>query len=127
MRITLFFLISMLCEVGWAIGLKLADSPLEWALTVLLVIISLSLVTQVAKTLPASTTYAIFVGLGTVGTVVADLLFFDLEFHWSTLGFVALMLIGIILLKTAPTSASITPSNGRPGSHDATTQRPATD
>ena len=102
MRITLYFLISTLCEIGWATGLKVADTPLEWALTVLLVIISLSLVTQIAKTLPASTTYAIFVGLGTVGTVVADLLFFDLEFQWSTLGFVVLMLIGIIVLKTAP-------------------------
>ena len=79
--IILFF--AGLCEIGWATGLKAADSPLEWALTVLLVIISLSLVTQIAKTLPASTTYAIFVGLGTVGTVVADLLFFDLEFYDS--------------------------------------------
>ena len=61
MRITLYFLISTLCEIGWATGLKVADSPLEWALTVLLVIISLSLVTQIAKTLPASTTYTIFV------------------------------------------------------------------
>ncbi|WP_191237178.1 DMT family transporter [Cobetia marina] len=102
MRITLYFLISTLCEIGWATGLKVADTPLEWALTVLLVIISLSLVTQIARTLPASTTYAIFVGLGTLGTVVTDLLFFELEFQWSTLGFVVLMLIGIIVLKTAP-------------------------
>ncbi|MDH2290076.1 SMR family transporter [Cobetia sp. 10Alg 146] len=116
MRITLYFLISTLCEIGWATGLKVADTPLEWALTVLLVIISLSLVTQIARTLPASTTYAIFVGLGTLGTVVTDLLFFELEFQWSTLGFVVLMLIGIIVLKTAPgapadkrTRASATP------------------
>ncbi|GED41144.1 hypothetical protein FBG13_12820 [Cobetia marina] len=116
MRITLYFLISTLCEIGWATGLKVADTPLEWALTVLLVIISLSLVTQIARTLPASTTYAIFVGLGTLGTVVTDLLFFELEFQWSTLGFVVLMLIGIIVLKTAPgapghkrTHASATP------------------
>ncbi|GAJ99508.1 quaternary ammonium compound-resistance protein SugE [Geomicrobium sp. JCM 19055] len=69
-------IIAAFFEVGWATGLKYADSFGTWSLTVIAIVISFWLLVRAATSLPTSTVYAIFVALGTVGTVAVDLLFF---------------------------------------------------
>ena len=61
-----------LFEVGWAIGLKYTDGfskPLPTALTVVAMIVSISLLGLAMKHLPVGTAYAVWTGIGTVGTV----------------------------------------------------------
>lgn len=86
-------------EVFWVIGLKHADSLWEWAGTIAAIIISFYVLIMAGKTLPAGTVYAVFVGLGTAGTVLADILFFGEPFRWSTIALIATLLAGVIGLK----------------------------
>ncbi|WP_038861382.1 SMR family transporter, partial [Pseudomonas sp. R62] len=68
-----------LFEVGWAVGLKYTDGftrPLPTALTVAAMAISLGLLGLAMKELPLGTAYAIWTGVGAVGTVIAGIILF---------------------------------------------------
>lgn len=67
----LYLFLAGLCEVGWAVSLKYTDgfSRLTPSLiTVGLMIGSFGLLSQALKWLPLSTSYAIWTGIGTIGT-----------------------------------------------------------
>lgn len=69
--ILLFF--AGLFEIGWAIGLKYTDGfskPLPTLLTIASMIVSLGLLGLALKTLPVGTAYAVWTGIGTVGTAL---------------------------------------------------------
>ncbi|WP_280564613.1 MULTISPECIES: SMR family transporter [unclassified Chromohalobacter] len=95
----LILTLAALAEVGWATGLKLASSPLEWLATVIVAAMSLLLAVRAVRFLPASTVYTVFVGLGAAGTVVADAWLFGTHFSWSSLACIGLILIGVIGLQ----------------------------
>ncbi len=86
-------------EVVWVIGLKHADTALEWTVTAIAIAVSFSVLLYTSKKLPTSTVYAVFVGLGTAASVVAEMTLFDVPFRWSKIAFIALLLIGVIGLK----------------------------
>ncbi|MFS0788395.1 SMR family transporter [Shouchella sp. 1P09AA] len=92
-------IIAGIFEVGWATGLKYASTPFEWTLTVIGIIISFTLLVRAATVLPTSTVYAIFVALGTVGTVFVDIVLFDAPFNIWMLFFIVLLLAGVLGLK----------------------------
>lgn len=91
--------IAAIFEVGWATGLKYANDILTWTLTAIAVVVSFWLLIKAATLLPASTVYAVFAGLGTVGTVIVDIVFFNALVHIWMIFFVALLLTGAIGLK----------------------------
>lgn len=86
-------------EVGWVIGLKHADSALEWTATVIAMVVSFYYLVTAGRTLPVGTVYAVFVGLGTAGTVLSEILFFGVPFQLSKVLWIGLLLVGIIGLK----------------------------
>ena len=88
-----------LAEVGWAAGLKHAETPTDWMLTVVLAITSLWLASRAVRYMPTSTVYTVFVGLGAAGTAMADWVFFGVPFHWPVLAFIVLLLVGVIGLQ----------------------------
>ncbi|KYG33366.1 DMT family transporter [Alkalihalobacillus trypoxylicola] len=92
-------IIAGIFEVGWATGLKYASTPLEWSLTVVGIIVSFTLLIRAATVLPTSTVYAIFVALGTVGTIFVDILIFQAPFNMAMLFFIFLLLVGVLGLK----------------------------
>ncbi|OCJ12529.1 molecular chaperone [Rhizobium sp. AC27/96] len=62
-----------LFEIGWAVGLKYTDGFTRLTptvLTVISMIISITLLGLAVKTLPMGTAYAVWTGIGTVGTVL---------------------------------------------------------
>ncbi|GAJ99963.1 quaternary ammonium compound-resistance protein SugE [Geomicrobium sp. JCM 19055] len=76
--------IAALFEIGWATGLKYANDLMTWTLTIIAIIISFGLLIRAASSLPTSTVYAVFVGLGTVGTVAVDIVFFwNVSKYWG--------------------------------------------
>ena len=98
--IILFF--AGLFEVGWAVGLKYTDGfsrPLPTALTVGAMIISLGLLGRAMKELPLGTAYAIWTGVGAVGTVIAGIILFGESMALFRLASVALIIAGLIGLK----------------------------
>jgi paired small multidrug resistance pump len=91
--------IAAFFEVFWVIGLKHADSLWEWIGTVISILISFYVLIMAGKKLPVGTVYAVFVGLGTAGTVASEILFFEEPFKLAKLLLIFLLLIGIVGLK----------------------------
>lgn len=91
--------IAAFFEVFWVIGLKHADSPLDWIGTIICIVISFYVLIMAGRKLPVGTVYAVFVGLGTAGTVFAEILFFGEPFKLVKLLLILLLLIGVIGLK----------------------------
>ncbi|WP_313317089.1 quaternary ammonium compound efflux SMR transporter SugE [Pseudomonas sp.] len=100
--IILFF--AGLFEVGWAAGLKYTDGfskPLPTILTVAAMAISLGLLGLAMKELPLGTAYAIWTGVGAVGTVIAGIILFGESMALVRLVSVALIVTGLIGLKVS--------------------------
>lgn len=96
----LFF--AGLFEIGWAIGLKYTDGFTRLVPTVLTVasmIVSLGLLGIALKTLPVGTAYAIWTGIGTVGTAMLGIWLLGEPATALRLACIALIVSGIIGLK----------------------------
>ena len=93
-----------LFEVGWAIGLKYTEGFTRlWPTvgTVAAMAISLGLLGVAMKSLPVGTAYAIWVGVGAVGTVILGIVLFDEPVNALRIGSVVLIVAGLIGLKLA--------------------------
>ncbi|MEI3606140.1 multidrug efflux SMR transporter [Pseudogracilibacillus sp. SE30717A] len=91
--------VAAFLEVFWVIGLAHAYDFWTWTATVILIILSNYLMITVAQVLPAGTVYAVFVGLGAGGTVIAEIIFFGEPFKWEKIFLIAVLLSGVIGLK----------------------------
>ena len=97
--------VAGLFEVGWAIGLKYTEGftrPWPTVATVLSMAVSLWLLGIALKTLPVGTAYAVWVGVGAVGTVILGVALFDEPTNAPRMLSVALIVAGIIGLKLSP-------------------------
>ena len=98
----LYLMIAGLFEVAWAIGLKYTDGfSRVWpsVLTILAMIISFGFLAQALKTIPVGTGYAVWTGIGAVGTASLGIVLFSESASWTRLGSIGLILAGIIALK----------------------------
>lgn len=98
----LYLIIAGLFEVAWAIGLKYTDGfSRVWpsALTILAMIISFGFLAQALKTIPVGTGYAVWTGIGAMGTATLGMILFSEPASWMRLGSIGLILAGIIALK----------------------------
>jgi quaternary ammonium compound-resistance protein SugE len=94
--------IAGLFETGWAIGLKYTEGftrPIPTIWTVSSMVISLFLLGLALKTLPVGTAYAVWTGIGTVGTALLGLYLFGEPATALRLACIGLILAGIIGLK----------------------------
>lgn len=92
-------IIAAFFEVFWVIGLKHADDFWTWTGTVIAIIVSFYLMIMAGKKLPVGTVYAVFVGLGTAGTVFSDIVFFGEPFKVAKVILILVLLAGVIGLK----------------------------
>lgn len=89
-------------ETGWAIGMKYSEGftkPIPSAITVCLIVISLFMLSFALRSIPVGTGYAVWTGIGTVGTVILGIVFFAEPATFARLGCIGLILAGIIGLK----------------------------
>lgn len=86
-------------EVVWVSGLKHAVHMWQWAITILAIAASFDLLIRAAKKLPLGTVYAVFTGLGTCGTVIAEILIFGEPFSFIKAIFILVLLSGVLGLK----------------------------
>lgn len=92
-------ILAGLIEIVWVTGLNTANSLLSWTGTFIVIIISFFLVISACKYLPVGTVYAVFVGIGAVGTVLVDMIFFGDPFDLVKISLIIILIIGIIGLK----------------------------
>ncbi|WP_339905380.1 quaternary ammonium compound efflux SMR transporter SugE [Pseudomonas guineae] len=98
----IILLLAGLFEIGWAVGLKYSDGftrPLPTLLTVSAMIISVALLGLAMKELPLGTAYAIWTGVGAVGTVIAGVILFGEAVTPIRLASVVLIVCGLLGLK----------------------------
>jgi quaternary ammonium compound-resistance protein SugE len=94
--------IAGLFEVGWAIGLKYTEGftrPWPSVATAAAMAVSIGLLGWAMRTLPVGTAYAVWTGIGAVGTVALGVALFGEPATVSRLACVVLILAGIVGLK----------------------------
>ena len=94
--------VAGLFEVGWAIGLKYTDGftrPLPTVLTLACMVASVLLLGVALKTLPVGTGYAVWTGIGTIGTAILGIVLFGDPATPMRLACIGLILAGIVGLK----------------------------
>lgn len=99
-------IIAALFEIAWAIGLKFTDGLTRlWPTlgTLAALVISIALLGIGAKSVPIGTAYAIWTGIGAVGTVLCGMLLFGDSMAPARVACLLMIVCGIIGLKlTAP-------------------------
>lgn len=98
----LLLLLAGLFEVAWAIGLKYTDGfsrPLPTLLTLGAMAVSVLLLAMAVKQLPLGTAYAVWTGIGAVGTVLMGILLFNEPATLARILCLLLIIGGILGLK----------------------------
>jgi len=100
----LLLIVAGLCEIVWAIGLKYAAGFTRFwpsVITVVAMLVSIVLLGYAMKSLPVGTSYAVWVGVGAVGTAVLGIMLLGESASPGRLASLALIVAGIVGLKLA--------------------------
>ncbi|SMP73345.1 quaternary ammonium compound-resistance protein SugE [Neorhodopirellula lusitana] len=100
----IYLTIAGLLEIGWAIGLKYTDGfskPLPTIATVTAMVVSMVLLSYSLKTIPVGTGYAVWTGIGAVGTAICGIFLFDEPRDVVRILCIGLIVAGILGLKFA--------------------------
>ena len=103
----LWLIVAGLLEIAWAVGLKYTDGFARFwpsAVTVLLMLASFWCLAQAVKGLPLGTSYAIWTGIGAVGTAIAGIVLFKEPATAARLACMVLIVAGIAGLKLTAAS-----------------------
>ena len=98
----LILFIAGLFEIAWAIGLKYSDGFTKlWPsiFTVVSILISMGLLAYSVKFLPVGTAYAVWTGIGAVGTAILGIFLFEESKEFVRIFFIFLIIVGIVGLK----------------------------
>ncbi|CUB03371.1 DMT family transporter [Marinomonas fungiae] len=101
----LFLILAGLTEIGWPLGMKLAQtSAIKWPgilMAVVFMVLSGYLLWLAQKGIPMGTAYAVWTGIGAAGTFLVGVVFFgDASSLMRYLG-ILMILSGVIVLKLA--------------------------
>ncbi|WP_281888460.1 multidrug efflux SMR transporter [Paenibacillus sp. YYML68] len=114
-RSWILIFIGAIFEVVWVAGFKYANDLPTWSVTIASLVISFYLIMAATAKLPVGTVYAVYTGLGTAGTVLAEMVLFHEPVQVMKLLLIGVLLIGVAGLKlndvssasrTAPSSVS---------------------
>jgi quaternary ammonium compound-resistance protein SugE len=101
----IYLILAGIFEIGWPLGIKLSQTMPSKTIGLTIAIISMSisglLLGLAQKTIPLGTAYAVWTGIGTVGTLIVGIVYYgDTASVWRMLS-ALLIVIGIIGLKLA--------------------------
>ena len=95
-------IVAGLCEIAWAVGLKYTDGftrPGPTTLVVGAMIASVWLLAIALRTIPVGTGYAVWTGIGAVGTAILGMFLFNESRDVLRVGCILLIVAGIVGLK----------------------------
>jgi quaternary ammonium compound-resistance protein SugE len=99
----LYLILGGLFEVGWPLGFKLATTTGNRGLFIALSIVSMALsglMLYIAqRDIPIGTAYAVWTGIGAIGTLTIGIFFFDDPAHFARIFSALLIVVGIVGLK----------------------------
>lgn len=97
-------LLAGLFEVAWAIGLVYSDGltkPAPTVATGVALVVSMVLLAQAVEELPVGTAYAVWTGIGAVGTATLGIVLFDEPATLTRIAFIGVVVVGIVGLRLA--------------------------
>lgn len=97
-------LVAGLLEVSWAIGMKMSNGfshPGWTAFTAVTLVLSMGLLAYALRVLPVGTAYAVWTGIGAVGTALIGIALLGESREPARLVFLTMIVIGIVGLKAA--------------------------
>ena len=102
----IYLCIAGIFEIGWPLGFKLSQTHPSKVMWILLSVVSMALsgffLWVAQKTIPIGTAYAVWTGIGAVGTLLVGILFFgDSSSIWRMMA-ASLIVIGVIGLRLVP-------------------------
>ncbi|MBA4602105.1 quaternary ammonium compound efflux SMR transporter SugE [Thermoactinomyces mirandus] len=103
----IYLFIAGIFEVVWAISLKYTHGFTRFypsLLTLAGMVVSFYFLSQATKQLPIGTAYAVWTGIGVLGTAILGIILFHESRHWLRLLFLCMILTGIAGLKLASAS-----------------------
>jgi quaternary ammonium compound-resistance protein SugE len=98
----IYLFIAGLFEIGWAVGLKYTEGFTKiWpsVITIATMILSFYFLSTAVKTIPIGTAYAIWTGIGAVGTAILGIILFGESKEFMRMLFILLIVVGIVGLK----------------------------
>ncbi|WP_414707383.1 quaternary ammonium compound efflux SMR transporter SugE [Rhodopirellula sp. UBA1907] len=104
-----YLLIAGLLEIGWAVGLKYTDGfsrPVPTVITIVIMIASFFTLSLALREIPLGTGYAVWTGIGAVGTAIAGMILFGESKDAIRLACIAVIVAGIVGLKLASSSGA---------------------
>src|SRR5689334_18770677 len=108
----IMLLIAAGLEIIWAIGLKYAEGFTRvWPSigTILAMAASMYLLAQAASGLPIGTAYAVWTGIGAVGTAIVGMLLLNESRDWRRIVCIGLIVLGVVGLKAVTTDRGAPP------------------
>lgn len=97
----IYVFLTCLFELFWIYGFNTAETWWQWGIVVMIILADFHFLPKACKTLPTGTVYAIFSGVGTIGTVFMDVFLFGGSINTGKIFFVGLIVIGVIGLNLA--------------------------
>lgn len=98
----IYLILAGIFEIGWAVGMKYTDGFTKLvpsALTIGIMALSIYFLSLSIKTLPLGTAYAVWTGIGAIGTVIMGIFLFKDPVSFVRIFCLFLILAGIIGLK----------------------------
>src|SRR5699024_10394934 len=100
-----YVVLAAIVEVFWVVGLKYADTPLEWVGTIVAIVFSFYFIIKACQKLPAGTVYAVFTGSGAAAIVLVDFFIFIADVTATQFAFIALIIFGVVGIKMTTSEA----------------------
>lgn len=97
-----FLIAAGLCEVVWAVALKYSQGftrPIASAIAIVVMLLSFVLLAQAMRSMPLGTSYAIWTGIGAVGTAVVGMVWFGESRDVVRVACIGIIILGIVGLK----------------------------
>src|SRR5699024_7139086 len=107
-----YVVLAAFVEVFWVVGLKYANTPLEWAGSIVAIIFSFYFSSKSCHKLPAGTVYSVFRGSGAAAIGMVDYFIFNANFTATQFAFIALIIFGVVGIKV---TTEQTESRGQEG------------
>lgn len=96
-------IVAGLFEIAWAIGLEYSEGfskPLPTLGTAVAIVLSMVFLAKAVERLPIGTAYAVWTGIGAVGTASLGVVLFDEPATLARAGFIGLIVVGIVGLHS---------------------------
>ena len=100
-----YLIAAGLLEIGWPLGLKIAEKPETRSRGVVMAVLFMgasgTLLWLAQREIPMGTAYAVWTGIGAVGTLITGILLFSEPSNFLRLASASLIVLGIVGLKLA--------------------------